>query len=237
MCLTSASPTRPFAAGLHCPLTATPFRLMVDVRRIQRAPVITIKSMLSHLRRALPTEVKWFWDPTACLILNLFGMQFILALDRQQQSKQRHKVQCVPHHNKLAETIKPCTTRSTSKGAVSYKSSNYSETWCAVTVWAGESEQASAAKKLIVKTLNRQIAPAVLLMSQWKAKPAITVDMCDMSAKDNISIDAGKFREALKEHLLKWVRHQETYYFYDILTKNLPSHPICFFNFVLFIYV
>lgn len=61
------------------------------------------------------------------------------ALDRQQQSKHTHKVQCVPCHNKLSKTIRPCTTCSTSKGTLIRNS----ETWCAVTVWAGESERAT----------------------------------------------------------------------------------------------
>lgn len=76
MCLTSVSLARRFAAGLHCPLTAALLRLTVYNSCIQTVLVITVRSMSSHLRKALPKEVKWFLDPSLCLVLNLF----ILAL-------------------------------------------------------------------------------------------------------------------------------------------------------------
>lgn len=131
MCLTSVSLARRLAAGLHCPLTATPLKLTGDNGWFQSVPVITVQSMSSCLRTGLLTEVKWFFGSFIVSHFEsvraaVYTSSLKRALDRQQQSKHTHKVQCVPRHNKLSKTIKPCTTCSTSKGPVmsNFKSLN-----------------------------------------------------------------------------------------------------------------
>lgn len=120
MCLTSVSVASCFAAGFHCPLIATPLRLVVDNRCIQRAALITVQSMSSRLTTAPSVEVKWFLNPTLCLDLKVSELLFmqtlwkVLRIDISKVNTQT-KVQRIIHHNKLSRAIKPCTTWAASK--------------------------------------------------------------------------------------------------------------------------
>ena len=172
MCLTSVSLARRFAAGLHCPLTATPLKWTGDNGWFQR--VITVQSMSSCLRTALLADWGFLFGSNIVSHFEsaVYTTSLKRALERQQLSK--HKVRRVPRHNKLSKTIKPCTTCSASKGRVrsNFKTQNYSEMWCTVTVHAGESERAdpSCSNNYCwgAHNQNSQTAPAVRLMIQWK---------------------------------------------------------------------
>ncbi len=179
MCLTSVSLARRFAAGLHCPLTTTPLKLARDNGWFQRAPVITVQSMSSCLRTTLLTEMvfgTFIVSHFESVWAAVYTSSLKRALDRQQQSKHMHKVQRVPRHNKLSKTIKPCTTCSTSKSTVisNLKLLRYSEydvLWLFGQAKVNKQHQTAittTVEELIIKTLDRQTAPAVLLMMHWK---------------------------------------------------------------------